>query len=46
MPELGRRQFLRGVAVTGVVASTGGILAACSSSSNLLGDDPQSQYGG
>ena len=31
---LDRRQFLRGVAATGVVASAGGLLAACSSSSS------------
>jgi len=28
----GRREFLRGIAVTGVVATSGGLLAACSSS--------------
>jgi peptide/nickel transport system substrate-binding protein len=29
---LGRRQFLRGIAFTGAVAGTGGLIAACSSS--------------
>jgi peptide/nickel transport system substrate-binding protein len=28
-PELGRRQFLRGLAATGVAAGAGGLLAAC-----------------
>jgi peptide/nickel transport system substrate-binding protein len=31
--ELGRRQFLRGVAATGAVAGAGGLLAACGGSS-------------
>jgi peptide/nickel transport system substrate-binding protein len=31
---LGRRQVLRGIAATGVLASAGGLLAACSGSSN------------
>jgi peptide/nickel transport system substrate-binding protein len=30
---LGRREFLRGIAVTGVVATSGGLLAACTSDS-------------
>src|SRR5690348_12477622 len=31
---LGRRQFLRGVAATGALAGSGGLLAACSSGSS------------
>jgi peptide/nickel transport system substrate-binding protein len=34
---LNRRQFLRGVAATGAVASAGGLIAACSSSSTTTG---------
>src|SRR4051812_40375138 len=31
--SLGRRQFLRGIAATGAIAGSGGLLAACSGSS-------------
>jgi peptide/nickel transport system substrate-binding protein len=34
VPALNRRQFLRGVAVTGAAASAGGLIAACSSPSS------------
>jgi len=35
---LGRRQFLRGIAATGAVASAGGLLAACGGSSTTAGN--------
>jgi peptide/nickel transport system substrate-binding protein len=38
---LGRRQFLRGIAATGLAAGTGGLLAACSSSPSSPAAAPQ-----
>jgi peptide/nickel transport system substrate-binding protein len=45
---LGRRQFLRGMAATGVVASAGGLLAACGSSSTPASSSASEKpkYGG
>jgi peptide/nickel transport system substrate-binding protein len=45
---LGRRQFLRGIAVTGAAASAGGLLAACGGSSTPARDSASSKpkYGG
>ena len=46
--SLGRRQFLRGVAFTGVAAGAGGLLAACSSGSSgsSAGTTPKASAGG
>ena len=38
---LGRRDFLRGIALTGVAATTGGLLAGCSSGSKQLEEHGQ-----
>jgi peptide/nickel transport system substrate-binding protein len=38
--ELGRRQFLRGIAATGAVAGAGGLLAACSGSGTSSSKTP------
>jgi peptide/nickel transport system substrate-binding protein len=45
---LGRRQFLRGVAATGVAAGAGGLLAACGGSSTPASSSasPKPKYGG
>jgi peptide/nickel transport system substrate-binding protein len=45
---VGRRQFLRGMAVTGAAASAGGLLAACSGSSSPASESASSKprYGG